>query len=57
MNKDITWTKKSQKGAVALIQAQKHCKLTNVRLLDPAKTSFPYIFHSFKSLLMNKDSV
>ena len=40
MNKDITWKKKSQKGAVALIQTQKYCKLANVCLLAPAKTRF-----------------
>ena len=40
INMSITWKKKSQKGAVAIIQEQKHCKLANFRLLDPDKTSF-----------------
>ena len=48
---------KSQKGDVALIQAQKHCKLASVRLLTPSKARFAYILHSFKSLLMNNDSI
>ena len=29
-----------KKGAVALVKAQKHCKISNVRLLAPAKNSF-----------------
>ena len=57
MNKAITWTKKPQKSAVALIQAQKHCKLANVCLLAPATTRFTYIPHSFKILLTNKDTI
>ena len=39
-NKAITWTKKSKKGAIALVQAQKHCKLVNVCLIAPAETRF-----------------
>ena len=46
MNKATTWKNKSQKGAVALIQAQKHCKLANVCLLTPTKTRFAYMMHS-----------
>ena len=57
INKAITCTNKSQKGSVALIQAQKHCKLENVRLLAPDKNCFSYISHSFKSLCMNKDDI
>ena len=57
INKAITWTNKSQKGAVARIQAQKHCKLANVLLLSPAKTCFAKILNSFKILLMNKDAI
>ena len=48
INKAITWTKKSQKGAVALNQAQNCCKLSNT------KTRFAYILHSLKSFLINK---
>ena len=57
INKAVTCTKTSQKGSVALIQAQKHCKLENVRLLAPDKNCFSYISHSFKSLCMNKDDI
>ena len=57
INKAITWTNKSQKGSVALIQAQKHCKLENFSLIAPSKNRFSYIFHSFKILLMNKDAI
>ena len=53
----ITWANKSQKIDVALIQAQKHFKLANVRLLAPSKNRFSYIMNSFKSLLVNKDSI
>ena len=56
-NKAIIWTNKSQKGAVALIQAQKHCKLANFCLLAPSKNRFAYILNSIKSLLMNKDAI
>ena len=56
-NKAITWTKKSPKFFVALIQSQKHCKLVNIRLLAPAKNRFEYILHSLKSLLINKDNI
>ena len=57
INKAITWIKKSQKGAVALNQAQTCCKLSNVRLLAPTKTFFAYILHSLKSLLIKKDDI
>ena len=57
INKAVTWNKKSQKGAVDFIQAQKHCKLANVSLLALVKTIFSYILHSFKSLLVNKDEI
>ena len=57
INKAITWTKKSPKFFVALIQSQKHCKLVNIRLLAPAKNRFEYILHSLKSLLINKDNI
>ena len=56
-NKAITWTKKSQKGAVALIQVQDPCKLENFRLLDPSKTRFEYILNYPKSLLTKKDAI
>ena len=49
--------KETKKGAVALIQAHKHCKLANVRLLAPAKNRFSYILHPFKILLLKKDSI
>ena len=57
INKAITWTNKSQKGTLTLIQAQKHCKLANFCLLAPSKTSFPDILQSFKILIINKDSI
>ena len=57
INKAIIWTNKSQKGAIALVQAQKHCKLSNFRLISPSKTRFSYILHSFKRTLMNKDAI
>ena len=57
MNMAITWTKKSQKGAVALIQTQNHCKPANVCLLDPSKTRFEYILNYPKSLLTKKDAI
>ena len=57
MNKATTWTNKSQKGAVPLIQAQKHCKLANFCLLAPSKTSFSYILNYFKIVLINKDAI
>ena len=56
MNKNIMWTKESQKSAAALVKAQKNCKLEIFRLLAPAKNNFSYILHSFKILLINKDS-
>ena len=46
--------KKSQKGVVALVKAQKHCRLEFVCLLALAKTSFPFILHYFKCLLTKK---
>ena len=57
MNKAITSKKKSQKGAIALIQTHKHYKLANVCLITSSKTRFKYILHSFKSIPMNKDSI
>ena len=54
-NKAITWKKKPQKGAIALIQTQMNYKIANVLLLAPAKTSLAYILNYFKILLMNKD--
>ena len=41
MNKNIMWTKKSQKGSVALIQEQKQFKIENVRLIAPSKFFLP----------------
>ena len=54
-NKAITWKKKPQKVAIALIQTQMNYKIANVLLLAPAKTSLAYILNYFKILLMNKD--
>ena len=56
-NEAITWTKKSQKGAVTLVKARTHCKLANVCLLAPDKTRFSYILHSFKILIINKYAI
>ena len=49
MNKSITITKKSKKGAAALIQAQKHYKISNFFLLAPDKTRFASILYSVKN--------
>ena len=49
--------KEIKKCAVALIQAQKHCKLTNVHPLAPTKNRSAYILQSFKILLINKDNI
>ena len=57
MNKAIMWKNKSQKGAIALIQEQKHCKFANVCLIAPSKTRFVYILNSFKIFLMKKDAI
>ena len=40
MQKCITWTKKSQKGAWALWEAQLHCGIKEKRLLTPVLTRF-----------------
>ena len=47
----ITWTKKSQKGAKVLETAQKHVGLPCKKLIKPVKTRFYYLIHSFRSLL------
>ena len=47
MQKCITWTKKSQKGATFLAQSQEHCGLRPERMLTPVKTRFAYLIHSF----------
>ncbi len=43
LQKCITWTKKSQKGANSLVQAQELCSLRKKKLLTPVKTRFAYL--------------
>ena len=57
MQKCITWTKKSQKGARALREAQIHCRIKEKRLLTPGLTWFAYLIHSFRYLLENKPAI
>ena len=57
MQKCITWTKKSQKGAQDLREAQIHCGIKEKRLLAPVSTRFAYLIHSLMSLLENKPSI
>ena len=54
MQKCITWTKKIQKGARALREAQINCGIKEKRLLTPILTRFAYLIQSFRSLLENK---
>ena len=53
----ITWTKKIQKGARALLEAHIHCGIKQNRLLTPVLTRFAYLIHSFRSLLENKPAI
>ena len=57
MQKCITWTKKSQKGATFLAQSQEHCGLRPKRMLTPVKTRFAYLIHSFRALLENRPAI
>ena len=57
MQKCITWTKKSQKGARALREAQICCGIKEKRLLTPVSTRFAYLIHYFRSLLKNKPAI
>ena len=56
MNKDITWKKKSQKGAVALIHKKEHFKLQMFAYSPLLKIVFVYILNYLKILLMNMDN-
>ena len=57
MQKCITWTKKSQKGAQALREANIHCGIKEKRLLTPVLDRFEYLIHSFRSLMENKPAI
>ena len=57
MQKCITWTKKIQKGARALQEAQIHCGIKDNRLLTPVSKRFIYLIHSFRSLMENKPAI
>ena len=57
MQKCITWTKKSQKGAQAFREAQNHCGIKENCLPTTVSTSFAYLIHSFRLLLENKPSI
>ena len=57
VQKCITWTKKSQKGARALWEAHIHCGIKEKRLLTPVSTRFAYLINSFRSLLQNKPAI
>ena len=57
MQKCITWTNKSQKGAQALQEAQIHCGIKEKRLLIHVSARFSYLIHSFRSLLENKPAI
>ena len=57
MQKCITWTKKIQKGAWAIRDAQIHCGVTEKRLLTPVSTCFTYLIHFFRSLLDDKPTI
>ena len=57
MQKCITWTNKSQKGAWALREAQLHCRIKEKRLLTPVLNRFAYLIHPFRSLLENKPAI
>ena len=45
MQKCINWTKKIQKGARALWEAQLHCGIKDKRLFAPILTCFAYMTH------------
>ena len=57
MQKCITCTKKNQKGARALREAQLHYRIKEKRLLAPVLTRFVYLIHSFRSLIDNKTAI
>ena len=57
MQKCITWTKKIQKGARAIREAQLHCGIKEKCLLAPASTHFAYLINSFRFLLENEHSI
>ena len=57
MQRCITWTKKSQKGAKSLMTAQEHVGIPCKRLITPVKTSFFYLIHSFHSLIERNGSI
>ena len=57
MQKCITWTKKSQKGARDIWEAHIHCGTKEKRLLTPVLTHFAYLINSFRSLLENKSAI
>ena len=57
MQKCITWTKKRQKGARVLLDAQIHCGIKEKRLLTPVLNCFAYLIHYFTSLLDNKPAI
>ena len=57
MQKCITWTKMSQKGARYLREAQIHCSIKEKRLLTPVSTRYEYLIHSFRSLLDNTPAI
>lgn len=57
MQKCITWTKKSQKGANSLRESQEHCRLCPMKLLTPVKTRFAYLILSFRCMLQNKKAI
>ena len=57
MQKCITWTKKIQKGARDLWEAQIHCGIKSKRLLTPVSNRFAYLIHSFISLLENEHAI
>ena len=55
--KCTTWTKKIQKGARDLREAQIHFRIKEKRLLTPVLTRFAYLIHSFRYLLKNKPAI
>jgi len=57
MQKCITWTKKSQKGANYLRESQEHCDLRPMKLLTPVKTRFAYLILSFRCMLKNQKAI
>ena len=51
MQKFITWTKKRQKGARALREAQIHCGIKEKRLLTPVLNCFVYLMECLAHIL------